>query len=278
MRMDLGIPVGLTVGLTGIVGSILLDGGHLSAFLNLSAFLIIGGGTVGAAMVSTTVKDVLRIPLLVRKALWGWVGTDSNTLIATLVRAAHRARRDGILALEPLAGDLKTDRFLARGIRLVVDGADEATVREILTAEIGAMQRRHQHGINMFDSMGGFAPTMGIIGTVLGLVHVLAKLGESATDSLAQGIAVAFIATLYGIFSANVLFLPLAGNLRGKSEEEAFRRRMVMEGILAIQAGHNPRVLEQRLRAFFPVPEGREPARVVLEAEGPPQPRPAAGD
>ena len=278
MRMDLGIPVGLAVGLAGIVGSILLDGGHLSAFFNLSALLIIGGGTIGAAMVSTTVKDVLRIPMLVHKALWGWVGTDSNTLIAMLVRAAHRARRDGILALEPLVSDPKTDPFLARGIRLVVDGADEATVREILTAEIGAMQRRHQRGINMFDSMGGFAPTMGIIGTVLGLVHVLAKLGESATDSLGQGIAVAFIATLYGIFSANVLFLPLAGNLHGKSEEEAFRRRMVMEGILAIQAGHNPRVLEQRLRAFFPVPAGREPAPVALEPEGPPQPRPATGD
>jgi chemotaxis protein MotA len=278
MRMDLGIPVGLAVGLGAMVASVLVDGGKLGAFVNLSAFLIIGGGTVGAAMVSTTVRDVLRTPQLVRKALWGWVGADSATLITTLVRAAHLARRDGILTLEQLGEDPTTDPFLARGIRLIVDGADDTSVREILTAEITAMQRRHQHGIALFESMGGFAPTMGIIGTVLGLVHVLAKLGETATDNLGQGIAVAFIATLYGIFSANVLFLPLAANLRGKSEEEAFRRKMVMEGILAIQAGHNPRVLEQRLLAFFPKAKVGEWGQAPALHEVPSQPRPATGD
>ena len=278
MRMDLGIPVGLTVGLGAIVASVLVDGGKLGAFFNLSAFLIIGGGTVGAAMVSTTVRDVLRIPMLIRKALWGWVGTSSATLITTLVQAAHVARQDGILALERLGEDPETDPFLARGVRLIVDGADDTSVREILVAEIAAMQRRHQHGIALFESMGGFAPTMGIIGTVLGLVHVLAKLGETATDSLGQGIATAFIATLYGIFSANVLFLPLAGNLRGKSEEEAFRRQMVMEGILAIQAGHNPRVLEQRLLAFFPKAEVGEWAQAPAPQEVASQPRAATGD
>jgi chemotaxis protein MotA len=149
----------------------------------------------------------------------------------------------------------RVDSFLARGIQLVVDGAEEASVRQILTAEIAAMRRRHQRGITLFECMGGYAPTMGIIGTVLGLVHVLAKLGEGGTDGLGQGIAVAFIATLYGIFSANVLLLPLAGNLRAKSEEEAFRREMVMEGILGIQVGHNPHILEFRLRAFFPDPK-----------------------
>jgi len=278
MRMDLGIPVGLTVGLGAIVASVLVDGGKLGAFVNLSAFLIIGGGTLGAAMVSTTVRDVLRIPMLFRKAVWGWVGTDSATLITTLVGAAHIARRDGILALEQLGEDPATDSFLARGIRLVVDGADDTSVREILAAEIAAMQRRHQHGIALFESMGGFAPTMGIIGTVLGLVHVLARLGETATDGLGQGIAVAFIATLYGIFSANVLFLPLAGNLRGKSEEEAFRRQMVMEGILAIQAGHNPRVLEQRLLAFFPSAKVGDWGQALAPQEVSTQPRPVTGD
>lgn len=262
MRIDLGIPVGLAVGLAGIIGSVLVDGGSLVAFVNLSAFLIIGGGTIGAAMVSTTVSDVLRIPTLVRKALWGWVGADSETLIAALVGAAQQARRDGILALEALGEDPAVDPFLAHGIRLVVDGADEETVQEILRAEIAAMRRRHQRGITLFESMGGFAPTMGIIGTVLGLVHVLSKLGEGGTEGLGQGIAVAFIATLYGIFSANVLLLPMAGNLRAKSEEEAFRYEMVLEGVLGIQAGQNPRALEQRLRAFYPAPKagGRQRA------------------
>ena len=252
MRIDLGIPIGFLVGLGGIITAIVVDGGSLMAFVNLSAFLIVGGGTLGAAMVSTTVSDVLRIPLLVRKALWGWVGAESAALIAALVAAAQRARKEGLLALEEMGNDPTMDPFLARGIRLVVDGADETTVRDILTAEITAMRRRHQRGIAVFETMGGFAPTMGIIGTVLGLVHVLAKLGDGGGEGLGQGIAVAFIATLYGIFVPNVLLLPLAGNLRAKSEEEAFRREMLLEGILGIQGGHNPRMLELRLRAFYP--------------------------
>lgn len=252
MRIDVGIPVGLALGLAGIIGSVLIDGGSIMAFANLSAFLIIGGGTLGAAMVSTTLRDVLRLPMLIRKALWGWVGAESPILIHALVRAAQRARKDGILALEELCNDQSTDPFLARGLQLVVDGADEGNVREILRAEIAAMQRRHQRGISLLESMGGYAPTMGIIGTVLGLVHVLSKLGEGGTDGLGEGIAIAFIATLYGIFSANVLFLPLAGNLQAKSAEEAFRREMVLEGVLGIQAGHNPHILELRLRAYYP--------------------------
>lgn len=260
MRIDVGIPIGLTLGLAGIVGSVLLDGGSILAFANLSAFLIIGGGTLGAAMVSTTCRDVLRLPQLIRKALWGWVGTDSPVLIRALVEAAQRARKDGILALEEMGNDPNADPFLARGISMVVDGADEGTVREILRAEIAAMQRRHQRGISLLESMGGYAPTMGIIGTVLGLVHVLAKLSDGGTDSLGRGIAVAFIATLYGIFSANVLFLPLAGNLQAKSTEEVFRREMVLEGILGIQAGHNPHILERRLQAYYPISSEQSPA------------------
>jgi chemotaxis protein MotA len=254
MRIDLGIPIGLALGLAGIIGSVLIEGGSVLAFANLSAFLIIGGGTLGAAMVSTTVRDVMRLPMLVRKALWGWVGTDSQVLIQALIVASRRARKDGILALEEIANDGTADPFLGRGLRLVVDGADEASVRDILRAEIAAMQRRHQRGISLLESMGGYAPTMGIIGTVLGLVHVLSKLGEGGTEGLGEGIAIAFIATLYGIFSANVLFLPLAGNLQAKSAEEAFRREMVLEGILGIQAGHNPHILELRLNAYYPIP------------------------
>jgi chemotaxis protein MotA len=254
MRTDLGIPIGLALGLAGIIGSVMIDGGNLLAFANLSALLIIGGGTLGAAMVSTTLRDVLRLPVLLRKALWGWVGADTQFLIQTLIRAAQRARKDGILALEGMGSDPATDPFLARGIRLIVDGADETTTREILRSEIAAMKRRHQRGISLLECMGGYSPTMGIIGTVLGLVHVLSKLGEGGTDGMGEGIAVAFIATLYGIFSANVLFLPLAGNLQAKSAEEAFRREMLLEGILGIQAGHNPHLLELRLNAFYPMP------------------------
>jgi len=261
MRMDIGIPIGLALGLAGIIGSVLIEGGNIFAFVNLSALLIIGGGTLGAAMVSTTLRDVLRLPSLLRKALWGWVGAESPVLIQTLIQAAQRARKDGILALEEVANDPRIDPFLGQGMRLVVDGADEASVREILKAEIAAMERRHQRGITLLESMGGYAPTMGIIGTVLGLVHVLSKLGDGGTEGLGGGIAIAFIATLYGIFSANVLFLPLAGNLRAKSAEEAFRRGMVLEGILGIQGGVNPHLLGLRLHAYYPIPPDDRSAR-----------------
>ena len=262
----MGVPIGFALGLAGIVGSVLIDGGSVLAFANLSAFLIIAGGTLGAAMVSTTFGDVLRLPLLVRKALWGWVGAESATLIRSLVYAAQLARKDGILALEDTVNDPTTDPFLAKGMRLVVDGADEASVREILRAEIAAMQRRHRRGIALLETMGGYAPTMGIIGTVLGLVHVLSKLGEGGTEGMGHGIAVAFIATLYGIFSANVLLLPLAGNLQAKSAEEAFRREMLMEGILGIQAGHNPHILELRLQAYYPSIPHEQPDRTKRPA------------
>jgi chemotaxis protein MotA len=253
MRIDLGIPVGLLIGLGCILGSVWLDGGQVGAFLNLSALLIIGGGTIGAAMVSTTIRDVLRLPSLVHKAVWGWVGADAHTLIGMLVEASVVARKGGVLALEELSNDPTIDPFLGRGLQLIVDGADGVYIREVLTSEIVAMERRHQRGITLFESMGGYAPTMGIIGTVLGLVHVLAKLSTGGTEGLGEGIAVAFIATLYGIFSANVLLLPLGSNLRAKSQEESFRREMVMEGLLGLQSSENPHLLEVRLHTFFPV-------------------------
>lgn len=256
--MDVGILGGLVIGFMAIVGSVLLDGGDLRAFVNLPAFLIIFGGTVGATMVTTSLKDTLRLPRLVKRAMLPGVTLQPEEVIATLVDFAQTARKEGVLALQDRVSakgpvpdsDRGVDPFLAKGLDLVIDGADEAIVREIMQTEIHSMKIRHAKGIEIFGIMGGYAPTMGIIGTVMGLVHVLSKLGEG-TNSLGQGIAVAFLATLYGIFSANVLFLPLSGNLRGKSEEEIHMREVMMEGVLGIQAGLNPHMLEQKLRSYF---------------------------
>lgn len=248
--MDAGILGGLAVGLMAIAGSVLLDGGELRAFVNLSAFLIIFGGTVGATMVTTSLKDTFRLPALVKRALLSGVMIQPDRVIATLVDFAQTARKEGVLALQDKMSATGVDPFMVKGLELVIDGADETIVREIMQTEIQSMKSRHAKGIEIFGIMGGYAPTMGIIGTVMGLVHVLSKLGEG-TDSLGQGIAVAFLATLYGIFSANVLFLPMSGNLKAKSEEEVQMREVMMEGVLGIQSGLNPHMLEQKLRSFF---------------------------
>jgi chemotaxis protein MotA len=249
--MDLGILIGLAVGLASIVVSVKIDGGHLAALLNLSAFLIIMGGTLGATIVSSSLAQVLRLPALVRKALFGGIHLDSRAIIDTLVEFAQKARKEGILALQEEVGRPGVDPFLVKGLQLVVDGADEETVKDILQTEINATRERHATGIEIFATMGGYSPTMGILGAILGLVHVLGQMGES-TDNLGAGIAVAFIASLYGVGVANLVFLPLSSNLKLKSHEEIFLREVMVEGVLAIQAGQNPHMLEQKLRSFFP--------------------------
>ncbi len=250
--MDLAIIIGLAVGLGSIFASVLIDGGHLGALINVSALLIILGGTIGATVVSTSIKETLRIPSLVKKALFGGgVRLDSRAIIDTLVEFAQKARKEGILALQEEIGRPGVDPFLVKGLQLVVDGADEETVKDILHTEINATRERHATGIEIFGTMGGYSPTMGILGAILGLVHVLGQMGEG-TDNLGAGIAVAFIASLYGVGVANLLFLPLSSNLKLKSQEEIFLREVMVQGILAIQAGQNPHMLEQKLRSFFP--------------------------
>lgn len=248
--MDVGILVGLAIGIIAVAGSVVLNGGELRAFLNLPAFLTIFGGTAGATMVTTSLKDVLRLPTFLKKAVFPGVSLQPAAVIATLVEFAQTARKEGVLALQYRVSASGVDPFLAKGLGLVIDGADETLVREIMETEIRSMKSRHAKGIEIFEVMGGYAPTMGIIGTVLGLVHVLSKIGDGM-GSVGQGIAIAFLATFYGIFSANVLFLPLSGNLKAKSEHEADLREVMMEGVLGIQAGFNPHLLEQKLWSHF---------------------------
>ncbi|MFQ5532295.1 MAG: motility protein A [Candidatus Methylomirabilales bacterium] len=250
--MDIGIVIGLALGLACIAISVLLDGGDLGAFVNLSAALITFGGTIGATMVSTSLKEMLKLPLLVRKALFGGGQIAAESTISRLVQFAQKARKEGLLALEGEIRGGEVHPFLVRGLQLIIDGTDEAGVRNILDSEIESIRRRHQIGQGIFGTMGGYAPTMGLIGAILGLIHVLGNLGGTEPESLGRGIATVFSPLLYGILSANILFLPLAGNLRAKSDEELFLHKVMVEGILGIQAGKNPRILEQKLRSFFP--------------------------
>ena len=165
-----------------------------------------------------------------------------------MVRFAERARREGLLVLEEEARRIDDD-FLQRGMRLAIDGTDPEMVREILSTEIHFLQARHKVGENIFTTLGGFAPTLGIIGTVMGLIHMLANLSDPA--KMGPLIAGAFIATLYGVSSANLIFLPIGNKLKARSAEEVIVREVMVEGILSIQTGDNPRIVEEKLKAFL---------------------------
>ncbi len=244
--MGLATIVGLVVGIVGIIVGYLIEGGELGALLGPTAFLIVIGGTVGATTVSHSIADMLRLPHLVMATLK--TAPDRRvSILAEMVRLAELARRDGLLALE---GRQSGDAFLNRAVMLVVDGTAPETTKDVLLKDVEAMEARHEQSSAVFTTMGGFAPTMGILGTVMGLVMVLGNL-ENPED-LGHSIAVAFLATLYGVGSANLFFLPLAAKLKLMSKMEVEERLMVVEGALAIQAGDNPRVLKEKLLAYIP--------------------------
>jgi chemotaxis protein MotA len=254
--------IGIIIAIVGLLGGSVMEGTPPTAFLNLPACLVVLGGTLGVTIASTGMEALKLIPALYKKSFAG-DAPETAARLGDMVRFAERARREGLLSLEDDVANVD-DAFLQKGMQLVVDGTDPELVREILEAEIEGMTARHRVAVAVFDKAGGFAPTMGIIGTVMGLVHVLENLSKPAT--LGPSISSAFIATLIGVGSANVLYLPVANRLKQLSEVEAEGRAMVLEGVMAIQAGDNPRVVTEKLLAFIP-PEEREAAKEA--ASGP---------
>jgi chemotaxis protein MotA len=228
--------------------AVIMEGGNPAAFINIPAFLIVIGGTMGAMMASTTIHGVKLMPKLAILAMKG-AEFDARGTANQMVALSEKARRDGLLALEDDLGEID-DEYTKKGIQLVVDGADSELVRAVLQSEIDGMGQRHKHGSHLYASASGFAPTLGILGTVMSLVHVLENLDNPA--SLGHSIAGAFLATLYGVGSANLVFLPVANKLKELSAEEANYRNMLLDAVLAIQAGENPRMLGERLETFLP--------------------------
>ncbi len=247
--MDLTTILGLIIGLALVAVVMIIDGGSpVELFAAPQAILLTMGGAIVATVISMPMKNVMAIPKWFLITVMGHK-IDPRQAIELLAKMADKARREGLLALE---GESKAiaDPFLKKGVMLVVDGVDPAQVRSILEIDIHHMQERHeQGGIGFFTAAGGYGPTMGIIGTVMGLVTVLQELDKPG--ELGQKIAVAFLATLWGILSANLIWLPLAGKLRSKSDEEVAYRHMLMEGILSLQAGENPRIVREKLSAFL---------------------------
>jgi chemotaxis protein MotA len=243
--------IGIGVAAGGILMSAMMGGTSPAAFMDIPALLIIICGTGGVTLASCGMPAMKRIPTLY-KLVFGPPEIDLNARVHQLVGFAEQARREGLLALDGQTAEIEDD-FTRKGLQLVVDGSDPELVREVLEAEIDGMMARHHEGAAPFEKAGGFAPTMGIIGTVMGLVHVLQNL--SAPSTLGPSISSAFIATLMGVGSANVIYLPIANRLKALSKQEVELRTLTLEGILSVQAGDNPRVVAEKLGSFVPPDE-----------------------
>jgi chemotaxis protein MotA len=240
--------IGVILGCAMIALGATMEGSNIMAVINIPAILIVLGGTLGAVMAGTSFATTKNIPKLYMKA-FNAEPPDLVGRVKELVGYAEKARRDGLLALDEQLATVE-DPYTRKGLQLVVDGTDPDLVAEVLETENSNMKKRHAAAVQPFDKAGGFAPTIGIIGTVFGLVHVLENL--DAPETLGPSISAAFIATLLGVASANLVYLPVSNRLKQLSAEEAQFRSMILEGILSIQAGDNPRVLEEKLMAFVP--------------------------
>lgn len=246
------IGIGLAVGAI-LLGNI-MEGGNPMALLLPPAMIIVFGGTIGAGIACGLLTDAKSALNWVKVAFLAPSPAAGDT-VATVVKLAETARREGLLALEEAARDVE-DPFLRRGIELAVDGTDSEELRAILEAEITAKEARDRAGAKLFKDMGGFAPTMGIIGTVMGLVHVLENLSDPG--KLGHMIAGAFVATLWGVLSANVMWLPMANKIQRLSQIEVHHMEVILDSVIAIQSGTNPRVLQQKLNASLPPAKGDE--------------------
>ncbi|RIV24238.1 flagellar motor protein [Alicyclobacillaceae bacterium I2511] len=245
--MDLATMGGVVLAVVALLLGFTLDGGSMAALANLAAFILVIGGTLGATLTSVSFFQFIKAFKALRVALVHR-SPEPLAVVENLVALAAVARREGLLALEERLEGMDDD-FLRRGVQWVVDGVDPELVRGMMETDLSYIEERHHKVAHVFETAGGFAPTMGIIGTVMGLVHVLGNLSD--INRLGPEIATAFTATLYGVASANVVWLPLANKLKSVNEQEMLLREVIMEGVLSIQAGENPNILGEKLRTFL---------------------------
>jgi len=244
--MDVLSVLGLLLGAAALFGGNLLEGGHVSALINGSAFIIVFGGTLGAAMLQTP------LPVFKRAfAIVSWVLkpplVDLTKVRKQLVNWGQRSRKDGLLGLEGIA-ETEQRHFYKQGLMLLVDGTEPDTIRDVLQTDLMLQERADLEAAKVFDAMGGYAPTIGIIGAVLGLIHVMGNLGDPS--QLGAGIATAFVATIYGVAAANLIFIPIGQKLRATVRELALEKELVIDGLVAIAEGENPRIIEMRLTTY----------------------------
>jgi chemotaxis protein MotA len=247
LRLDKATWGGLLLALGGIAAGLLLEGGNLSQVLQPTAALIVFGGTLGAVLIHFPFEIVLGAVKRL-KNIFLESKADSNQTIKTLTAFALQARKEGIISLDNQLLRVQ-DPFLKKSLMLAVDGTEPGELREMMEMELSAREEYDEQFPQVFESAGGFAPTVGILGAVLGLIQVMQHLDK--LDEVGRGIAVAFVATIYGVGSANLFFLPCAGKLKLRLREEHLLRAMTLEGVIAILEGINPRMLEAKLRGFL---------------------------
>lgn len=245
--MDILTLIGIVAALGAIVGGNLLEGGHTSSLMQLTAFVIVMGGTLGAIMVQSQLPIFLRA---LKMTLWLVFPPKlaPQEAIAKIVGWSNIARKEGLLGLEAVT-ESEPDPFARKGLQLLADGSEPDAIRKILEVELSTKEHTELQAAKVFEGMGGYAPTVGILGAVMGLIHVMNNLSDPS--KLGSGIAVAFVATIYGVGLANLFFLPMANKLKGLIHDQTQFREMVIEGIAAIAEGENPRNIEVKLLGYI---------------------------
>ena len=244
--MDIATILGLILGVGSLLLSFVMEGGHLSALIQIPAMILVIFGTFGAAAITTSVKQLLNLPTLIKVVMFE-KKIDTQQLIELIFDLSQKARKNGLLSLERELENIE-EPFLKKAIQLAIDGFETNKIREILEIEMSYIEERHKAGALFFGKLGGFSPTLGIMGTVLGLIHALGSMENSS--NMASAIAGAFIATLWGVALANLIYLPIADKLKAKHQDEAIYLEIISEGIVSLAMGDNPRVIRMKLLSF----------------------------
>lgn len=238
---------GLAIGLVAIIGGQILEGGHVGSLVQPTALLIVLGGTLGAVLLQSPFH-IFRRGMAMAKWVWVPPVIEQKRLMEQILTWSQLSRREGLLALENQIPRVK-DEFTKRGLQLLVDGADPERIRELLEVEIDTFEDEWRQSAKIWESAGGYSPTIGILGAVMGLVHVMENLSDPT--KLGAGIAVAFVATIYGVGLANLVYLPIAGKLKYYIGRMVATREMLIDGLVGIAVGDNPRIIEGRLRGYL---------------------------
>lgn len=244
--MDILSIIGLVVGIVALIGGNAMEGGHISGLANGPAAVIVLGGTFGAAMLQTPMHTFKHAFTVLRWIIFPPV-VNMRDNISKVISWSMTARKEGLLGLEAITED-EADPFARKGLQLLVDGGEPESIRSILEVELITQEDRDLHAAKVFEAMGGYSPTIGIIGAVMGLIHVMGNLADPS--KLGAGIATAFVATIYGVGVANLLFLPIAAKLKTTIKANSSQREMIIEGLIAIADGENPRTIELKLEGY----------------------------
>lgn len=245
--MDILSILGIVVAIGAILGGQALEGGSVGSILQLTAFIIVIGGTIGACMLQFPMSIFMRS---LKIAVWVFKPPHASPegVIQQVIEWSNTARKGGLLALEPLVENVD-DAFVKKGLQMLVDGAEPEKLKTVLEIELEAKEHVDHQAAKVFESAGGYAPTVGILGAVLGLIHVMENLADPS--KLGAGIAVAFVATIYGVGSANLFFLPIANKLKAVIHHQSVSKIMLIEGLVSIAEGENPRLIESKLQSYI---------------------------